>query len=231
MCPRKRSLGVGSDGLCAEFARVPAAFAWPLPDTVPPDDAVCIEPLAVALAAIREGNPQPGERVTVFGAGSQGLLLTLALAARGCAPHVIDPQPQRLEIARELGARSVAVDAPEGPPSDCIFETSGSQGALTSAIAATSPGAIVVLLGLGSEAITLDAVRVVRQRLRIHGSIIYQHPVDFLSTIRLVGEGSLHPGRALKRAFALEESDEALRSAPRLPGKSWIAISSAREVS
>src|SRR5205823_4929452 len=84
------------DGHCAEFAVVPAAFTWPLPDTVSVEDAVCIEPLAVALAAIREGRPQPGDRVTVFGAGSQGLLLTLALKARGVAPDVVDPQTQRL---------------------------------------------------------------------------------------------------------------------------------------
>ena len=37
-------------------------------------------------------------------AGSQGLLLTLALAERGCFPHVIDPQQGRLDLARECGA-------------------------------------------------------------------------------------------------------------------------------
>lgn len=229
ICSQKRSLGVGSDGLCAEFARVPAAFAWPLPESVRPGDAVCIEPLAVALAALREGGVQPGEHVTVFGAGSQGLLLTLALAARGCAPHVVDPQPARLELARELGARSTSIEAPEGPPSDRVFETSGTADALTAAIATATPGATVVLIGFGHEPIAIDTVRVVRQRLRIHGSIIYEHPVDFRSTIDMVTSGALHPGAVLRRSYALADADQALRAAPTSPGKSWIAVGPTRQ--
>jgi len=228
LCQQKRSLGVGTDGLCAEFARVPAAFVWPLPETIQQEDAVCIEPLAVALTAIRESDARSGHEVTVFGAGSQGLLLTMALAARGIAPHVVDPQRQRLDFARELGARAASVEAPEGPSSDVVFETSGAPDALTAAIAATAPGATVVLIGFSHHPVLVDTVRIVRQRLRIQGSIIYEHPVDFHSTVDLVADGSLHPGRVIKRAFALSEADEALRTAPTLPGKSLIAVS-ARE--
>jgi alcohol dehydrogenase/L-iditol 2-dehydrogenase len=230
LCDQKRSIGVGTDGLCAEFARVPAEFAWPLPDTIRPEDAVCIEPLAVALAAIREARLQPGAHVTVFGAGAQGLLLTIALAAQGAAPHVVDPQPERLTIARELGAGSTSVEAPEGPASDCVFETSGVPAAVTAAIAVAGPGATVVLVGLGHQPATLDAARVVRQRLRIQGSLIYQHPIDFISTIDLVTSSALQPGVVLKHAFPLEDADRAFRTAPTLPGKSWITLNFAREV-
>lgn len=229
LCPRKSAIGVGRDGLCAEFARVPSAFAWPLPESTSPRDAVCIEPLAVALAAIRECAPQPGDHVTVFGAGAQGLLLTMALAAQGSAPHVIDPQPERLSIARELGAGSTSVEAPAGSSSDRVFETSGTPGALTAAIAVAGPGATVVLVGLGHQAATLDTARVVRQRLRLHGSLIYQHPLDFIRTIDLVTAGALHPGVVLKHEFPLDQVDRALRSAPTLPGKSWITLDSTRE--
>jgi alcohol dehydrogenase/L-iditol 2-dehydrogenase len=224
LCQQKRSLGVGTDGLCAEFARVPAAFAWPLPETIQLEDAVCIEPLAVALSAIRGSDARPGHEVTVFGAGSQGLLLTMALAALGLAPHVVDPQPERLELARDLGARAASVEAPEGPSSDVVFETSGAPDALTAAIAATAPGATVVLIGFSHHPVLVDTVRIVRQRLRIQGSIIYEHPADFPSTVALVADGSMHPGRVIKRAFALNEADQALRAAPTLPGKSLITI-------
>ncbi len=224
LCQQKRSLGVGTDGLCAEFARVPAAFVWPLPETIQLEDAVCIEPLAVALAAIRESAVRSGHEVTVCGAGSQGLLVTMALAALGIAPHVVDPQPQRLELARELGARAASVDLPEGPSADVVFETSGAPEALTAAIAATAPGATVVLIGFGHHPVLVDTVRIVRQRLRIQGSIIYEHPSDFHSTVDLVAGGSVHPGRVIKREFELSEADQALRTAPTLPGKSLIAV-------
>ncbi len=229
LCLQKRSLGVGIDGLCAEFARVPAAFVWPLPESTPPEDAVCIEPLAVALAAIGEGRPKPGDHVVIFGAGAQGLLLTIALAAQGAAPHVVDPQPQRLAVARKLGAASASVEAPEGPLADCVFETSGAPAALTAAIALAGPGASVVLLGLSEQSFTLDAARVVRKRLRIHGSLIYHHPVDFISTIDLVTSGVLHPGTVLGPVSPLEDADRALRMAPTLAGKSWISVTTGED--
>ena len=229
LCAQKRSIGVGSDGLCAEFAAVAAEFAWPIPDSIRSEDAVCIEPLAVALAAIREARPQPGAHVTVFGAGAQGLLLTIALAAHGAAPHVVDPQPDRLAIARALGAASVSLEAPEGPDSDAVFETSGAPTAISSAIAVAGPAATVVLVGLGHQTATLDAARVVRRRLRIVGSLIYQRPTDFSSTIDLVTSGALRPGVVLKHAFKLADADLALRTAPTLPGKSWITVNSALE--
>ena len=229
LCAQKRSIGVGSDGLCAEFARVPAEFAWPLPDSIRPEDAVCIEPLAVALAAIREARLQPGARVTIFGAGAQGLLLTLVLAAQGAAPHLVDPQTERLAAARALGAASSSLEAPEAPSADVVFETSGAPAAVSAAIAVAGPGATVVLVGLGHQSATLDAARVVRQRLRIVGSLIYQHPDDFISTIDLVTSGGLRPGVVLKHEFPLAEADRALRTAPTLPGKSWISMKSAWE--
>jgi alcohol dehydrogenase/L-iditol 2-dehydrogenase len=227
LCARKRSLGVGSDGLCAEFARVPAEFTWPLPHAIRAEDAVCVEPLAVGVAAVRDADPEPGERTIVFGAGSQGLLLTLALAERGCFPHVIDPQQARLDLARACGAASVAASAgAEHAAADCAFETSGAAGAVEAAIEMAAPGGRVILIGLGDRPARLDTAGVVRRRLQVRGSIIYEHPADFAATVGLVTEGRIRPGRVVTRAFSLEQCDEALRAAPQVVGKSWISLDS-----
>jgi threonine dehydrogenase-like Zn-dependent dehydrogenase len=218
LCAGKRSLGVGSDGLCAEYARVPAEFTWPLAGTIRAQDAVCVEPLAVGIAAIRDADPKPGERTAVFGAGSQGLLLTLALAERGCFPRVIDPQQARLDLARDCGAE---LEAP-----DCVFETSGAPEAVEAAIEMAAPGGRVILIGLGDRPARLDAARVVRRRLQVRGSIIYEHPTDFAATVGLVTDGRIRPGRVVARAFSLDEADEALRAAPQVVGKSWISLGS-----
>jgi 2-desacetyl-2-hydroxyethyl bacteriochlorophyllide A dehydrogenase len=227
VCGSKRSLGVGSDGLCAEYAQVPAEFTWPLADAIRAEDAVCVEPLAVGIAAVRDADPKPGERTTVFGAGSQGLLLTLALAERGCFPRVIDPQQARLELAGECGASSVATAAgAELEAPDCVFETSGAPGAVEAAIEMAAPGGRVILIGLGDRPARLDTTGVVRRRLQIRGSIIYEHPTDFAATVGLVTHGKILPGRVVTHAFSLEQADEALRAAPRVVGKSWISLGS-----
>jgi threonine dehydrogenase-like Zn-dependent dehydrogenase len=71
-----------------------------------------------------------------------------------------------------------------------------------------------MLIGFSHHPVLVDTVRIVRQRLRVQGSIIYQHPVDFQSTVDRVADGSLHPGQVIKRTFALSEADQALRAAP-----------------
>src|SRR6266702_3208729 len=67
-CVRRRSLGLSVPGALAELIAVPAAFAWPVPDGWDAADAVCVEPLTVALSAVRLGAVQPGDRCLIVGA-------------------------------------------------------------------------------------------------------------------------------------------------------------------
>ena len=109
MCPDRVLVGFTAPGLLTEYAAVPAEFAWPVPGHWTDGDAVCAEPLTVALAAIRRSGVRPDGNCLVIGAGSQGGLLCLALVARGITPHVLEPNNGRLaacRIARRQGGRT-----------------------------------------------------------------------------------------------------------------------------
>jgi alcohol dehydrogenase/L-iditol 2-dehydrogenase len=84
-CPHRKVLGFSVPGTLAERIVVPAAFAWPVPDDWGDGDAVCAEPLTVALAAVRRAMAARAgtgaERCLVIGAGSQGTLACIALTA------------------------------------------------------------------------------------------------------------------------------------------------------
>jgi len=227
LCVRKVSLGVDADGLCAEYAEVPAEFAWPLPDGITPADAVCVEPLAVALAAIRVAEPRPAEHVAVLGAGSQGLLLTAALHHLGIAAHVVDPRVDRLQLALRCGAASAAESA-TALDASCVFETSGAAEAVQTAVSLAPPDARIVLIGIGHRPAQLDIATVVRRCLRLQGALIYEHPADFAMAVELVSRGELSPGRVVARAFPLARASEALRLAPGVAGKSWITLATGR---
>ena len=99
-CPYRKVLGFSVPGTLAERIVVPAAFAWPVPQDWGDGDAVCAEPLTVAHTAVRralalQANTQPSAtgHCLVIGAGSQGTLACVALAACGITPAVLDPQP------------------------------------------------------------------------------------------------------------------------------------------
>jgi threonine dehydrogenase-like Zn-dependent dehydrogenase len=219
MCPDRTVVGFTAPGLLAEFAAVPAAYAWPVPAAWTDTDAVCAEPLTVALTAIKRSGAGPGSRCLVVGAGSQGALLCLALAARGITPHVLEPHDGRRRLAAELGAI-------EAGPGDTgfrtVFETSGANAALTEATTRAARGATVLLIGLGGHDVQIDTGLVVRRQLTLRGSMIYDHPADFAATLAMAVPS---PGRVLRACYPLAEAGTALRAARDAPGKTWIRVS------
>jgi threonine dehydrogenase-like Zn-dependent dehydrogenase len=218
MCPDRVLVGFTGPGLLAEYAAVPSAYAWPVPGRWTDGDAVCAEPLTVALAAIRRSGMRPGSNCLVVGAGSQGGLLCLALAARGVTPHVLEPDDGRLQLAVSLGAKAAG---PDDAGFDTIFETSGAEPALGQAVSRAAPGATVVLIGLGGQATRVDTELVVRRQLALRGSLIYDHPDDFAATL---SSAIPSPERILRASFSMGQAPEAFRAARDVPGKTWIRV-------
>jgi threonine dehydrogenase-like Zn-dependent dehydrogenase len=219
MCPNRVLVGFTAPGLLAEYAAVPAAHAWPVPGHWSDGDAVCAEPLTVALAAIRRSGMRPGGDCLVVGAGGQGGLLCIALAAHGATPHVLEPDDGRRQLAVSLGARAAG---PGDTGFETIFETSGSEAALGEAVSRAAPGATVVLIGLGGRATRVDTAMVVRRQLVLRGSLIYDHPGDFAATLAAAIPS---PERILGASYPLREAPEAFRASRGVPGKTWIEVS------
>jgi threonine dehydrogenase-like Zn-dependent dehydrogenase len=218
MCPERVIVGFTAPGTLASLVAVPAPFAWPVPGDWAEEDVVCAEPLTVALAAIRRSGAAPGDRCLVVGTGSQGTLLCAALAARGITPYVLEPRAGRRELAVSLGARAAGAD---DAGFEVVFETSGADAALTEAITRAAPGATVMLIGLGGEATAVNIGLVVRRQLTLRGSLIYDHPGDFVATIESPVRA---PGRVLRASYPLERASEAFRAASEVPGKTWIRL-------
>jgi threonine dehydrogenase-like Zn-dependent dehydrogenase len=218
MCPDRTAVGFTAPGVLAELVTVPAAYAWPVPGDWADTDAVCAEPLTVALAAIKRSAAEPGSRCLVIGAGSQGALLCLALAARGITPYVLEPHAGRRRLAIELGARAARA-GDQGFRT--VFETSGAASALTAATGKAARGGTVVLIGLGRST-RIDTSLVVRHQLMLRGSMIYDHPGDFAATLT---SAIPSPGRVLRACYPFAEAKAAMRAAREVPGKTWIQVS------
>ncbi|HKS45836.1 MAG TPA: NAD(P)-dependent alcohol dehydrogenase [Amycolatopsis sp.] len=78
-----------------------------------------------AGAVLNTLDPEPGSSIAVFAAGSVGLSAVMAAAAVGCSPIiVVDPQQQRRDLARELGATHV-INPDETDPVTAIHEITG----------------------------------------------------------------------------------------------------------
>jgi threonine dehydrogenase-like Zn-dependent dehydrogenase len=151
-----------------------------VPDALPDERAVLIEPLACAIHAVRRAAVEPGERVLVVGAGAIGLLTLLALRAFTSAGEILvaAKHPKQRALATDFGAtqviapnelvggvrratRALRLDPEHGSPYllggvDVALECSGS--GLDAALRVMRAGGRVVLSGLPTSSPDLTSL-------------------------------------------------------------------------
>ncbi|MBV9819014.1 MAG: alcohol dehydrogenase catalytic domain-containing protein [Solirubrobacterales bacterium] len=128
-CPRKKLIGLWSDGCMAEQVAVPRVNLVPRPDGVEAWQASLLEPLAVGLNTVDRLQIRLGETVVVLGQGPIGLALTRLCALSGAGRLIVtDARPEPFAIARDWGATD-CVNVAETDPVEAIKELTGGAGA------------------------------------------------------------------------------------------------------
>jgi L-iditol 2-dehydrogenase len=214
ICPNKKSMGVNVIGCFGEATVAPEEFTWPVPDGVPDAEAASIEPLAVSLHALLQSGARSGDTVAVVGCGVVGLLLIHVAAAQGIRTIAHDRFPGKLEMAARLGATAAGSDDAAAvwlrEDVSTVFECAGVTATTELSIAAAPRGSKVLLLGLSAVPASFVPLRLVREGVRIEPSLIYDHPADFESAIRLVAEGTLSPATIVTDTFPFASIGRAL---------------------
>lgn len=205
----------------------------PLPEDMPIEHGALMEPLAVAVHAVRKADLQPGESLAIFGAGAIGLLTLQAARAAGADPvFVVDRNDFRLQQARRFGARmtfnSNGVDpvasilqATDGLGVNAAVEAVGVEVTLRQSLEVLRKGGRAVLLGIFEQPQAALPVNLFVQReISLLGSQAYSH--DFPKAIELASRGQVDldsmithrlPLEQLPQAFALADggSNEAIK--------------------
>lgn len=88
----------------AEISWIPKNLCVEIPPEVDFDAAAAVAVGAIALQGVRVAEAKLGDRVAVVGLGLVGLLTLQILRAAGCAVWGMDPDPDRVRLALELGA-------------------------------------------------------------------------------------------------------------------------------
>ena len=79
----------------------------PIPAGIPFEVAAMCEPLSVAMHGVNRAEAKAGDKLVIFGCGPIGLGMVLWAVDRGCDVIAVDLAEERLERARELGARTI----------------------------------------------------------------------------------------------------------------------------
>ena len=96
-----------------------------VPNSIPDDIAVLIEPASVSLHAVFRRPPRRGEKVLVIGAGTIGL--NVIQCARAIEPRCTLFLLEKIKFKRELGLRLGADRLIEGDPYEAIAKATGAK--------------------------------------------------------------------------------------------------------
>ncbi|NHD17598.1 MULTISPECIES: alcohol dehydrogenase catalytic domain-containing protein [unclassified Actinopolyspora] len=215
LCANGHCLGSPpNDGGLAEYVAVDAAQLHRAPAGLPAAAVPSLEPLAVAVHALRRTGFAPGQSVLVTGAGPVGLLVgQVALAWGARRVTLTDVDESRLEIARTVGIeRAFLPDELDGLRVERALECSGAVSALDTGVAATVPGGRVGLVGtVPDEAVRARLAPVQRYEIDLVGA--FRYAGGFPEAIRLVEDGLVDLVSLGTASYPLERAAEALERA------------------
>jgi len=219
VCQRLKFIGFDAPGALQTLWTVPAHTLHRLPESLPLEKAALIEPMAVACHDVRLAEVKSGEYAVIQGGGPIGILIALVARHAGARVTLMEVNPFRLNLARELGFDTLnpkevdpvkyVNDQTETAGADVVFEVSGSAaGAETMTQLARVRGRIV-LVAIFSAAPEVDLFRFFWRELRLWGARVYE-PQDFEQAIALTASGVLPLDRLISEVSPLESVQSAL---------------------
>ena len=178
--PETRGIGVNIPGAFAEYVKIPAFNAVPLPDDIDDELGAILDPLGNAVHTALSFD-LVGEDVLVTGAGPIGIMAA-AIARHVGARHVVitDVNPYRLELAGQV-ADIVPVNVAEEDLKavmarlrmregfDVGLEMSGAESALNQMLDTILMGGKIAMLGIPARPFPVDWTKIVFHMLTIKG--------------------------------------------------------------
>jgi D-xylulose reductase len=215
-------------GCMRETVVHPGAFTFKLPDNVSLEEGALVEPVAIGVYSAHTAGIQPGDTALVFGAGTMGIVTTLAALASGCSRVVLtDIKKKKLEIVRrsfpgnitcvdsEKGALDEAVSSMASEGVDIVFEASGSPAVIGSFIRYLRPGGRAVMIGMPPEPAPFDVVAAQAKEVRIFH--IFRYRNMYPRTVKLISAGTLKVGPLITHFYDFKDALKAFEFAASFP--------------
>lgn len=209
------------NGAMADYIIVEEPYLYKLPEHLSYNAGALIEPLSVAVHAVRRADIKLGEKVLVIGAGAIGLLIAALCKKSGAAEvAIVDFSQKRLNMALELGA-TIAINPSEqdvynavskitnGIGMDKSFECVGLEATFNQAIMSLRKNGLATIVGIFENPnITIPATRFITHEIKVQGSQGYCW--DFPIALEMSKQIDLE--RLVTHTFKLQDLQQALET-------------------
>ncbi len=212
-CPTRTVLGiVNHPGAFAEFLTLPDVNLHVLPDNIPNEAAVFLEPLAAACEILDQVQIPAGAPVAVLGDGKLGLLIAQTLQANGLRVHQFGKHAEKLRIAAKQGVTTEISPAnmPEAEY-EWVVDATGSREGLQTAVRMTQPRGTVILKSTVHGTVPLDTAPVIVDEITLVGSRCGR----FEPALALLQTGRVDVESMIAGSYPLSKAVEAFQHAER----------------
>ncbi|KAK0647866.1 D-xylulose reductase [Lasiodiplodia hormozganensis] len=226
---------IATHGTLCKYFRIPEDFCYKLGDGVGLDEAVLVEPLAVAVHANRLADVRSGQQVVVMGSGTIGLFCAAVARAFGAAKVVVvDVLERKLAFAEGFvpGVRTFippttkpeeGVDPDDvsqataarmvdeldlGDGADVVLEATGAEPCIQTGVHVLKSGGTLVQAGLGKARMSFPVVRMSEKELTVKGCFRYGAG-DFELALQLMREGKVSVKPLISSEVPFEQASEA----------------------
>ena len=176
--------------------------AFHLPDNISYEEGALVEPMSVALHAVKKSGIRLGQTSAVFGAGAIGILVSmLSRQASGIGSFICDIHTYRLQKALDLGARYAInsreqdpvisiMEATNGLGVDKSFEAVGLELTLNQSLEVLKHGANATLIGIFEKIENKIPIHLFVQReISLYGAQGYSW--DFQDALKMLETGTM----------------------------------------
>jgi len=208
-CPNRTVLGIlGRDGAFADYLRLPERNLIALPDSIPDELGVFVEPLAAAYEIFEQIRIPKNRSVLVLGDGRLGALVAMTLTAGGYDVVIGGHHPER---AQRLGI-DVAREKDLNDRFDVVVGCTGSSSGFSRALELLRPRGTLILKSTAAASADLNLAPVVINEITVLGSRCGR----FAPALDAMASGKIDPRALISATLALDDGlhafDEAAKS-------------------
>ncbi len=231
LCRSYSYLGSRRAGGFAEQAAVPVWNLIELPDSVSFEQAAMLEPMAVAVHAMRRSGVDTADSVVVCGLGTIGLLLYLLLKEKGIKRiYLIGNKKYQEEVAGRLGADKDCfcnnhiedaddwLDYKISSGVNLFFDCAGTEETVGLALRHTAPNGTTMIVGNPPSQMEFDKQtfwRILRNQLTVKGtwnsSFMHTTFDDWHYCLDLIAQKRVVPEKLISHRFPFDMLGEGIR--------------------
>lgn len=215
ICDQLKVQGFQAPGCAQELWVTDASKIILLPDTFSYEQGAMVEPVSVAVHAVRRAGDMQGKNVAVLGAGPIGNLVAQVARAGGANVLITDVSDFRLDIARQCGLENTCNPSKEsfkdavlrsfGKTSYRVgFECVGIEATMTDAIETIAKGGTIVVVGVFGEKPRVDMGLVQNNELNLVGTLMYKKE-DYERAVELIGTGEVSTIPLMSRHYSMDD--------------------------